>query len=229
MSLKRRATIQLTPTSTPKKRRLAQAQMIMRVPRNNLANSRSRSRGPELKFVDVAGSVGTTGIGYWSELDFLNPIDTGSSASQRIGRKVQLRSILFRWNGSSIGANVAYRILIVYDREPNGVLPTLLDVIEGDNYNSPMNLSNGNRFIVLADEMHGNEGYSSGGGAGSPQYYRTGKIYKKINLQAGYNALSNLTISSITQGAVFVMCSVPLNASTGQGIGYWSRIRYTDV
>lgn len=228
---KRKAMLQLVPTSTPKKRRLAQTQVIMRVPRNNLANPRSRGNPPELKFVDVAGSLGIINPTQWSELDLLNPIATGTNASDRIGRKIQMKSILFRWNGSGLSNFYAFRILLVYDREPNGVLPTILDVLEGNNFNSPNNLSNGNRFIILADQLHENHGYNQNNisvttGTG---LYRAGKIYKKINLPEHFNAGTSLDITSITAGAIYAIVGIPGASSISAGIGYWSRIRYTDV
>lgn len=213
-----------------KKRRLAQTQVIMRVPRNSLANPRRTRSAPELKFIDVAGSLGVINGTQWSELDFLNPIQTGATASERIGRRLQLKSVLFRWNGASLSNGFAFRVLIVYDREPNGAIPLITDVLEANNFNSPMNLSNANRFVILADELHGNEGYSYVGSiTSSAGLYRCGKIYKKINLPCGFNALSTLDITSITQGAVFALVGVPANVTTTVGLGYFSRVRYTDV
>lgn len=223
-ALKKRQYLRKEVNTQPKK----QLPMVLyKAPRGrSLTNPKTGPTPPELKFVDVAGSIGVVVASQWSELDFLNPINTGTTASQRIGRRLQMKSLLFRWNASTVISNLSLRILIVYDKEPNGLLPLITDVIEADNYNSPMNLSNSNRFVILADEIHDVNTFTPN----SNTSMRSGKIFKKLNLPCGFNALSTLDVTSITQGAIFAMCAIPSNAgSAGIGIGYFSRIRYTDV
>lgn len=201
--------------------------VLYKAPRSrSLANPRTGPSPPELKFKDVAGSIGLLAPSWFSEMDLLNPILSGSNADQRIGRKLHLKSLLFRWNASSTIAFLAFRILIVYDREPNTNIPPLLEVLEADNFNSPMNLSNSNRFVILADEIHE---VNTSPSVASPTSTRAGKIFKKLNLPMGFNALSTGDISSITQGAIFAMVAATSNATVGPGIGYFSRVRYTDV
>lgn len=203
--------------------------VLYKAPRGqSLTNPKTGSSSPELKNIDTGGSVGQIPNGFWSELDLLNPIQVGADSNQRVGRKVQLKSLLFRWNESTATALSPIRILIVYDKEPNQATPVLTEVITSDNYNAPMNLSNSNRFIVLADELH--PVIFSSGSAGT---YRVGKIFKKLNLPMMFTA-SSIDVTSVTCGAIFAMiaCPTPGNPippGPVRGIGYIARVRYTDV
>lgn len=191
--------------------------------RRSLINPRTGPIQPELKNVDVAGSIGVLVGVQWSELDLLNPLASGSNSSQRIGRRVQLKSLLFRWNASSFTSTSAIRILIVYDRDTNGAIPTITDVLSLENFNAPNNLSEGSRFVVLVDEIHE---------LVTPQgFARAGKIFKKINLPMTFNNSAQGDITSIEEGAIYAMVATPFGGVQNQtnGIGYYSRIRYTDV
>lgn len=201
--------------------------VLYKAPRGqSLANPKTGTSSPELKNIDTGGSIGVLQGTQWSELDFLNPIQTGADSNQRVGRKVQLKSLLFRWNSSSNAAVYPLRILIVYDREPNQATPLITDVLASPtNFNTPMNLSNSNRFIVLADEIH----QPTNASPNNVAFDRANKIYKKLNLPAMFSA-SSIDVTSITQGAIFAMCSIPTPAgSNNPGIGYYCRVRYTDV
>lgn len=186
----------------------------------SLTNPKIGVSSPELKNIDTGGSIGVLVGTQWSELDLLNPIQVGADSNQRVGRKVQLKSLIFRWNTSSNIANIPFRLLIVYDKEPNQATPLITDILISNNHNAPMNLSNSNRFIILADELH-----QVIVGA----FPRTGKVFKKLNLPEMFSA-SSIDVTSVTQGAIFAMCSIPGVAGAGNpGLGYIARVRYTDV
>lgn len=85
-----------------------------------------------------------------------------------------------------------------------------------------MNLTNSDRFVVLADEIDNT--YAGG----QSVYSRSGKIYRKINLPQHYTNAITGTVADIAQGAIWVMTSTS-SGGAGAGIGYYSRIRYTDV
>lgn len=177
---------------------------------------------PEKKSLTLAGSIGMLGTGIWSELDFLNGIANGANFDQRVGRKIQLKSLFIRWNESSTApSSNPLRILVVYDKAPEQALPTLLEVVTPNTFNAMNQLSNGDRFITLSDEIH------QGIGSGSSTVLRAGTIYKKLNLPSVYIDASN-TIADITTGAIFIACIYPFGI-LGNGIGYQSRVRYTDV
>lgn len=110
----------------------------------------------ELKFVDVtANNVAVTTT--WQGV-LINGIAQGADFNQRIGRKSQMKSILFNGNffptASTANAyqGIYMRTVIVYDTQPNsGTFPTGTDIFASNDPNSPLNLNNRDRFQVLID------------------------------------------------------------------------------
>lgn len=172
---------------------------------------------PEKKNVDIAGSTGNQGPAAWSELDLLNGIASGANPNERIGRNVQLKSLLIRWVFSTTAGSNPMRILVVYDREAVQTLPSITEILQTNNFLSPLALANSDRFVVIADEMINPN-------TASPT---CGQIYRKLNLPQKF-ATAGASIIDITHGSLFIM-SCCNNATTGVGIGYNSRVRYTDV
>lgn len=92
----------------------------------------------------------------------LSLIQTGSSFFNRIGRRIEMKNV--RVSGSlqplRTVANQDYlRLMIIYDRQTNGALPALADILQttsqtGANSNtalSGVNLNNRDRFVILRD------------------------------------------------------------------------------
>lgn len=189
----------------------------------SLTNPPTKTIKPEKKNFDAAGSTGNaSGGNTWSEIDHINPIATGTDGSSRIGRTLQMTSIQLRWISSTSSFNAPVRIVIIYDKNPTGTLPLVTDIWALNNFNAMSVLANSSRFIMLADEVH-NANFT----VGSTNVQHAGTIYRKINLPAMWSGTTSGAITSQTEGAIYVM-SCTLGA-TGSGIGYISRIRYTDV
>lgn len=94
----------------------------------------------------------------------LNMIQTGSSFFNRIGRKIEMKSLQLEVNVTPVSAartsvSDTARFLIVYDRQTNGALPTLSDMFQdtdqgGNNTSdaqSNINLNNRDRFMIVRD------------------------------------------------------------------------------
>lgn len=189
----------------------------------SLTNPPTKPMKPEKKNYDAIGSTGNVaGANTWSEIDHINPISTGVDASSRIGRKVQMKSVQLRWVTSTSTFNNPVRIAIIYDKSPQGQLPSVTEIWGVDNFNALSVLANSERFIMLADEVH-NANFT----VGSTNVQQAGTLYRKINLPAMWSGTTSGAITSQTEGAVYVMSSVLANV--GAGIGYNSRIRYTDL
>jgi len=173
---------------------------------------------PEKKNTDRSASIGNLATQAWSELDNLNGVALGASLNERVGRKIQMKSLQVRWNDSTTAGPFPLRILVVYDRDAD-TLPLITDILSTNNFNSNMQLNNADRFVVLHDEVIqvvvGNSGN-----------YRAGKFYIKLNLPTVYSGSTNAG-GDISHGSLWMMsCSL---GSTGAGIGYSSRVRYTDI
>lgn len=179
----------------------------------------------EKKNIDFSTSMGILAVNQWSEIDLLNGCGQGANAGERIGRKIQLRSLLFRWNDSANAAQKVIRLLIVYDKQTDGaIIPPITTILAANTINAPMAMGTSERFVVLVDEYIQPEGGTPPGG-GSPT--RAGKIYRKINLPQHFLNAGN-TIGDISSGAIYAACCVQ-SAPINSGIGYFSRVRYTDV
>ena len=133
-------------------------------------------------------------------ISVLNDVAQGSSAITRIGRKILMKSILVQ--GSLTNSNAFGRILIVYDRQPNGALPAATDVLTSNTMMAVQNLDNRDRFIILADIFPYAQDESLAGEInGAPMCY---KRYIKCNLETVYGGNAG-TIADINSGSIIMM------------------------
>jgi len=185
----------------------------------------------ELKFTDVGTrsdnitasvSTFTTPGGVF----LLNGLAPGSSANQRIGRKVVMKSVYLRGYfamGATSTGGSPFRVLVVYDKQANATAFATTDVLVQDDFRAANNISNRDRFVVLADRM--------------VDYIGTGdktvahfEIFKKINLETMFNAGSAGSIGDITSGSIYVMfAQTGFIATAPATVNWFSRVRYTDV
>lgn len=206
------------------------------------------SKSPELKAVDTASS---TGVDVFGSTDFdqsapvvflLNGIAAGTDFYQRIGRKVKLRSLLFRGDiyasdNATTGA-LSYRVALVYDSQTNGAAVSYSDIFQSVQFNgttgaraySGVNLNNRDRFKVLKDwtftlaavslTVAGNGGYHN---------KRSLKAYIPLNHDQIFSGTGG-TLSDIQTGALFLIAICDAN-STGDDAGTitWNtRVRFSD-
>lgn len=186
-------------------------------------------KSAEKKNLDVNSTVTpTNALVAPTATTLLNLIPLGTGPSGRIGRKVSLTSLTFRYHfqpGSQPGET---RILAVYDKQPNGAFPAALDVFSTISMSALQNLSNSDRFMVLFDEYIFREaGYAYIAGTATPSF--ANKIVRKFNppLQMQYNDVNGGTIADISTGAIYFFI-VTLSAGTIGNIQFVSRCRYTD-
>lgn len=180
----------------------------------------------ELKFIDVTSSGTTATAG---AVTLLNGVATGTDITNRIGRKIMMKSILFRLDLQTTATSLLgdfIRVLVVYDCQTNTTTPAVTDVIV-NNYNSPMNLSNRDRFKVLIDKhviMNACDltGGVVAGGDPMPKYV---KVYKKMNLEVIFGGV-NSNVGSINTGGIFLVLVSQNNALTTATL--YSRIRFED-
>lgn len=213
--------------STMKRARAAQslvrAQRAAWVPR-------PRASPGELKFVDqsqtstlalAGGSWTTPGATF-----LLNGLSTGVTASDRIGRKVSLKSLLLRaeLRMASTSTQGGYgRYMVVYDRQANGNPPGVTDILLADAMQSPMNLSNRERFKILA------EGYFSPVATAGDYTSQGVEVYKPLALNVQFKDTSTGTISDIITGSIYVLFAQNGTIGTAAPTVVWrSRIRYED-
>ncbi len=109
----------------------------------------------ERKFFDtnVGTSIGT--VANSLEIRELAIVPQGDTESERIGRKIQIKSLdvkghlLLNASTTSAATSTMVRMLVVQDKQTNGAVFTATDLLEADNWISFNNLANSSRFRVL--------------------------------------------------------------------------------
>jgi len=199
----------------------------------------------------AAGALNSTGL-----VIPLNMIVAGSSFFNRIGRKIEMKSI--RVNGviAQVGAVTRTapldygRIMIVYDRQVNAALPLISDILNNvdqgsNNYSSAagggligINLNNRDRFLVLADRRIMLPQCTLTAGVISAAFPVDGTqdmiiddFRKMANLTCHYKADSNpAVIGDIVTGGLYLV-TLASNAAGAENWSYqWnSRLRFRDM
>lgn len=154
----------------------------------------------------------------------LNAVVQGTSAITRIGRKIRMRSLDLRWIADMTGGTggSVMRLLVVYDKQANIALPATLQIVDTDDFLSPMNLSNSDRFTVLRSLI--TEPMDSNG-----SLVVSGHEYIKMDLETVYNATNGGTIADIQTGSVLLMVAGSGTSVTlPPTLTFISRIRFDD-
>jgi len=182
----------------------------------------------ELKVIDSTEGVvaaDTTG-----SITGINFVATGTDFTNRIGRKVIWKSFtltaLIQPSDAATDSNL-WRIMVVYDKQPNGALPAVTDVLTAATSTSNMNLNNRDRFRVLLDKM-GTIGFYNVSQQIADKTSAMVRKYKRINLQTIFDGTA-ADIGSIQTGSIFVL-TVGTNAA-GLGSQCWiaTRMRFVDA
>lgn len=184
--------------------------------------------GTELKYLDtLVSAAAAPAASSWSLGTLLNGMLRGDDVNNRDGRQIVVKALVFRWvmmlqAGSASGATG--RILVVYDRQPNGTAASITDIMAQNSMLSSLNIDNNKRFVVLADVITPNITAGAGG-----QYSCSGKVYRKLNLVTNYGTGDTGTISDILGGSIY--CYVSQDGGiTGSGPAFTirARIRFED-
>jgi hypothetical protein len=205
-----------------------------------LPRSLAISQGPEKKYLDTRASAGTTVFAFGGGnngtgaafLQLCNGLILGTAATQRIGRQITMKSLLFRMviNASAAGGPGVLRVLLVIDHQANGAAMTTVDLFEqpavADVITSPLNLSNRERFRILMDKLY-NIGGDIAGSSVEPDTVHIEK-FKKLNLITTYNGGNAGNVTDIATNSLYLVC---LGTATAVSpvTNYDVRIRFTDA
>ena len=162
----------------------------------------SSPQSAEIKSVTTGGSLvaDTTG-----GIQLLNGIARGDDFTNRIGRSVSMNGLNVRIHNAVTGGNgvdQVHRVLVVLDRQPNGVALAATDVLESATVHAQYNRNNRLRFQVLYDR---NFVLNASGEAGS-QSYRIIFIRRQIaNYVQTFNAGNAGTIADISTNSIYLI------------------------
>ncbi|AXQ66153.1 MAG: coat protein [Cressdnaviricota sp.] len=215
--MKRKAPFGSKPSVYKKAKKDEPALSITPVPRYY-----SVRRGPEKKYIDTSQAVGALAA---ASITLLNGTATGTDFTNRIGREILMKSIYLRltaYNGTDQDASL--RIMLVYDKQPNGATPAITDILTASDIISPNNLNNKDRFTTISDKVRKISTASDRG------FWH--KKYKYIQYNTQYSGTTNV-INSIASGALWLVL-IPIINSTGAStanfvVGYTNRVRFVDM
>jgi len=237
--MKRRRRDEVAIISTPRKFR-----RTVRVPVRSFGLAPPRTggfrgtQGPlrrakdERKVIDVdpaSYNANTTGV-----LTLLNGVATGTDFTNRIGRKIRLKSIYIRGycqpEDQTTGNNLA-RMIVVYDMQSNGAAPTVTDILKSATSVAQLNLDNRDRFKVLIDKQLAMGQFDSttagATNAAAPTIHQI-KKYKKLNLEVLFNGTA-ATVGSIATGSIYMLTIGAVASGVGSTFTVSSRIRFEDA
>lgn len=256
--------------------RLKKQKYRMKSRGQKMAASRVKRRGggqlSELKFVDkqLASYAATGSTGMWIQSNAfwqangivpatagivpLNGIATGTGATNRIGKKIFMKTLQIRGyidrSGmlstatDQLGDFSAHnlRLVIIYDKQPNvtNACPSGALIFKQDQVDALRLLDNADRFAVLLDETFvvgppaiiyggalGTVTASSGGTANGACWFER---FIKINLPTTYSEAGANTIDNINTGALHVYTAWNgYNISTVPAGVFNFRLRYVDA
>jgi len=169
----------------------------------------------------------------------------GSDMTNRIGRKIRIKSVYIRGDlrqqaASALSVNVGSypllaRMIIFVDNQPNGAAPALTDILKEALSSSQLNLNNRDRFKVLCDKQWALDPYlnvdtatQSRGAVG--RCIQAIKVYKKLDIETIFNAGTAGTVADINTGALYMLWVGNNAASGNDGIATVStRVRFSDM
>lgn len=196
--------------------------MVPKRSQRGFLNQADVTRGPEKK--DITFSLGTLSpplTASFTQPTLISGVATGTDGTTRIGRKILMKSFQIRYICGSGNPQSQHRVLVIYDKQANGALPTASQVVDTNSFMSPMNLANSDRFVVVMDDISDSQQSSA--------LNISGKRYVKCNLEAIFSGTTN-GIASITSGSIFIMVANNADPTIGSVSSFYftSRIRFID-
>jgi len=181
----------------------------------------------------------------------INAVSTGSSAFNRIGRKIHMKSLYLQGYFSPTGVAAASvsqfaRIMIVYDKQANGAAPAIADVLRDQINNtgadanvsvfsSGLNLNNRERFDVILDKRFTLPGltaaFGSNGNGGTANFMNINE-YRKLGMRDVQFRSDSVpsTIADIASGALIMITFGDLTAVNAPfNLIFSCRVKYQDA
>lgn len=183
-----------------------------------------RPNAIEWKNIDIGSQLAIgAATSTFSTPVMLNPVGQGSGNNDRIGRKIAMTKLQLRWERwQGTGVPDPFRILVVYDRSPNGSTPSISSILSGNGISTPVNLANTDRFMVLMDIY-------PCALQGMTELYMTNKENRKFSpaLLATWTG-STGGVTDMTTGGIWVFWCNTGQVGTAQTLQIYSRIRFAD-
>jgi len=206
-----------------------------------------RSTGSELKAVDIASTQYNFITPAATPVQtLLNGVQVGSAFYNRVGSRIEMKSLHIRGALFNLLTNTDdyLRMIVYYDRQPNGAAPTYADLMQTRDQTgaattgakSEINLDMRDRFVILRDRQWFAPSVTNTAGVlsngpnypGQDQEWDINEFIPLNNLVTHYKSSTNPSvIGDINTGALFV------TFVTEQGTAKWAalvgfRLRFDD-
>lgn len=180
-------------------------------------------RAQELKWHDTIVTAFSAGT-----VVPLNAVPLGDDAIARDGRKILMKSLQYKltaFASQAAGAPPQPRLAIVYDKNPNGLLPVVTDIFQSSSGVALTNLNNRERFEVIHDNFAGLKIGHDPLIAGAAGYVFTSQWYGRLDHTTVYGASGSGTQAGTQTGALYAV----LLGGAGDTSGIVNlRLRFAD-
>lgn len=183
-----------------------------------------------MKAIDYTNVVAATSSGV---LYLLNSCATGTDFTERVGRKIIMKSLLLRigvyWDQNQNDSNGdIIRFTVVQDTQANQTAPIVTDILSAAAVFRPTNLNNRQRFRILSDKFvsMGSVTAAAGELVNGGTTPRLHKLYRKMNIPVTFGA-TGAGIGSITTNSLYLLVINLASGATNCSIN--SRVRFVDA
>lgn len=188
----------------------------------------------ELGFLDYPGAGGSTAVlDTTGSVVLLNVVPQGAGVSERVGKKIAMKSMQMRATMKANSAAVATKVafIIVYDKRPTGALPAVTDILVAVDPHSMANDANVGRFKILKRceaVLHGNE--NAVGNVTDTSSVDASFFLSLRDATTVYKAAGTGAIGDIEEGALYLVTLGDKAAGTSAGtLTYNNRLRFLDT
>ncbi len=200
------------------------------------------ANGGELKFhdVDVTQAAADWSGGLIQNAGTLNVIPQDVTEKTRVGRKVTLKSIMWRGvfttnviaDGATTQSADVVRVIIYLDKQCNGETATVLNILETADYLSFKNLANTNRFQTVYDKIFTVKpeppaGTGAVNDQGAGQTIKS--FYKKCNIRLEYDDSAQTGALGTIRSNNIGMLLISKNSSSNVVMDSKVRMRFSDA
>jgi len=197
----------------------------------------------ERKVIDIP--VGSVDVNTTGSFTLLNGCEQGSDYTDRIGRKIFMKSLFIRGMVSTqpslaptapqSAPSQTARMVILIDSQPNGSTPIVTDLLNTASPFSQLNLNNRDRFRILADETFvfgplASSNTATQSWAYADQQAALVERYIKLRHETIFNSGNAGTIGDITTGSILMFVAQDTGITVANPtLNFRARIRYTDI
>jgi len=183
----------------------------------------------EAKVVDTDPanySMDTTG-----SVTLINGVATGSDFTDRIGRKIILKSVYVRGIIKPVDSqtnDALCRMMVVYDMQANGAAPAITDILKSATSQSQLNMNNRDRFKIIFDKVVALGARDIASGYTGLVNVVPIKKYKKLRHETVFSGTLS-TIGSISTGALYLVNVGDQSSGLGGNFSGSVRVRFIDA